>query len=454
MSTISPYSERSTFNGMEQTLLLRTSMPASWIVLWEIPFLLVLAYGALVPANLVPRVEWFGVPMKLSDTVVFFGAIFYGLAILWRLLCYRKLKGSGDVLVATLLLFGYGLFRLWNGPLEQEDRIGMAYALLLAASGPIQAVGLLTLYDPEQTRAFLSRLVFLLAIICLIYTAESVLGLGLRSEVNTTASSDFGIQRVRGPLFGPSTGYFLLLPAIGWSFFLLFNAASIKTFAAFSTISLLSAYFGLGSRAGMILLVVYLVSMVLYVKRLKRSEAIGLLIGLASIGLGALIYLQADTQRLTQFEDQHRRLTHETSLEVVSSEPLLSVVAGQGYGTIWSWYRRDTLRGESVAVGDNVISTGFGTSLYHAHSTVLELCVEFGILGLLWLAFLIRRLVILPFLSKVSIGWRIFALSLAVSLLSLGFDLFLFKEVRVNSIWWMFVAAALQMQPRTEMAEA
>jgi hypothetical protein len=126
------------------------------------------------------------------------------------------------------------------------------------------------------------------------------------------------------------------------------------------------------------------------------------------------------------------------------------LLAGQGYASIWPWYRRDALRTESIALGDNLVLTGFGPSLYHPHSTLLELLVEFGLAGLAWLVFLIVRICRLPFIADASSGWHVFSLALVVSLLSFGFDLFIFKEVRVNSIWWLFLCAAFQLRRQPE----
>ncbi len=428
-------------------------LPASWILLWELPFWAILLFGALVPATMVDRQDWFGVPMKLSDLLGILSSTAYGSVALVQLLFRRRARNYGGLVLATLCLFTYGLIRLLAGPLELEDRLAMAFALLLAATAPLQAAGLLSLYDVTQTRAFLNRLVFVLACVSLIYTAESVVGLGLRSEASRNFASDFGMQRVRGPLYGPSTGYLLLLPAIGWALQSFFSRQSRKTYAVFCTVALLSAYLGLGSRAGLILLVLYVGSIMLCLRSLKRKEATALFLAGVSLAIGFLIYSQADTQRLTQFEDVHRKLTHETSMNIFETESLSDMLLGQGYGSIWPWYRRDTLRGELIAIGDNVVLTGFGPSLYHSHSTLLELLVEFGLAGLAWLAFLIVKTCRLPFAVFADTGWHVFSLALVVSLLSLGFDLFVFKEVRVNSVWWLFVCAAFQMRSQPETSE-
>ncbi|MCX6610997.1 MAG: hypothetical protein NTW74_09110 [Acidobacteria bacterium] len=388
--------------------------------------------------------------MKLSDILWVASTGFYSAAAVVNFLLRRQARNYGGLILATFSLFAYGAIRLAAGSIDFEDQLAMAFALLLASTAPMQAAGLLSLYNPTQTRAFLQRLVFALACISLVYTAESVLGLGLRSEISSSVFTDFGMQRVRGPLYGPSTGYFLLLPAVGWALQSFFTGKSRKSYAVFCTVALLSALLGLGSRAALILLVLYVCLIATLLRRLKRSEATALFLAGLSLAVCFLIYSQADTQRLTKFEDVHRKLTYETAWNVLETESIPNLLAGQGYASIWPWYRRDTLRTEFIALGDNLVLTSFGPSLYHPHSTLIELMVEFGLAGLAWLTFLIIRTCRLPFVAAAGTGWIVFSLALVVSLLSFGFDLFIFKEVRVNSIWWLFLCAAFQLREQPE----
>lgn len=347
---------------------------------------------------------------------------------------------------ATLLLLAYGFIRLVTGPLESEDQLGMAFSLLLTLAAPMQAAGLLSFYDREQVQSFLNRLVLFLAMICLIYTAESVLGLGLRSEAGNSINSDFGMQRVRGPLFGSSTGYMLILPAFGWTLHTILQNRLPRSFAVATAFCLLAAYLGLGSRAGLILFGLFLAGLIVILRQLKKSGVTVLLTAVLSIGSAVLVYSRADTQRFSSFEDTHRRLTYQTAWNIIASEGPGSLLAGQGYGSIWSWYRRDILNTSRIALGDNLVMTGYGNSLYHAHSTLLVLVIEFGLAGIVWLAFTVRHFARMPLIRGATAGWRVFTFALLVSLLSYGFDLFLFKEVRVNAVWWLFAIAAYQLQ--------
>ncbi len=421
-------------------------LTASWTIVWESPFWAILLMSSLLPASLVPSGEWFGVPMRVTDVATLLGALFYGLAGMLSLGVRTNRQSRSPLVPATLLLLAYGFIRLVTGPLESEDQLGMAFSLLLTLAAPMQAAGVLSFYDREQVQSFLNRLVIFLAMICLIYTAESVLGLGLRSEAGNSINSDFGIQRVRGPLFGSSTGYMLILPAFGWTLHTILQNRLPRSLAVATAFCLLAAYLGLGSRAGLILFGLFLAGLIVILRQLKKSGVTVLLTAVLSIGSAVLVYSRADTQRFSSFEDTHRRLTYQTAWNIIASEGPGSLLAGQGYGSIWSWYRRDILNTSRIALGDNLVMTGYGNSLYHAHSTLLVLVIEFGLAGIVWLAFTVRHFGRMLLIRGATAGWRVFTFALLVSLLSYGFDLFLFKEVRVNAVWWLFAIAAYQLQ--------
>lgn len=429
---------------MQPSLIQAVRLPASRSFLWELPFWLCLLYGSLVPATMVTRREWFGVPMRYSDLFTLLSALYYGCVLGMQMLMHRRIAIPKGPLFGTLGLLAFGGLTLAMGPLESEDKLAMGFTLLLAASGPVQAAGILSIYSREEIQDFLNRLVLFLAGLCLLYTAESMFNIGLRSEEGRSLGSDFGIQRVRGPLFGPSTGYLLLLPAIGWSLRSFFERQGKKFWAFAISSSLLGALLGLGSRAALILLACYIVALALMMKQLKKKILTAALLAILSAGAGLVIYGQADTQRLQSFEDNHRKTTHETAWNIVTTEGPLQFLTGQGYGSVWHWYRRDALRGDWIAVGDNTILTGYGVSLYHCHSTLLEVLVEFGLPGVVWLAGLIWSVFRLT-TQFADTSWRAFCWALVISMISFGFDLFLFKEVRVNCVWWLFAFAAFAL---------
>lgn len=58
--------------------------------------------------------------------------------------------------------------------------------------------------------------------------------------------------------------------------------------------------------------------------------------------------------------------------------------------------------------------------------------------GLIWSVFRLTT-------QSADTSWRAFSWALVISMISFGFDLFLFKEVRVNCVWWLFAFAAFAL---------
>src|SRR6202012_1995640 len=96
------------------------------------------------------------------------------------------------------------------------NRIAMLWTLVLSMSSAMIGACLVRDADRQQTRRILWCLTIGLAAASAIYFAESFFSLGLRSAEDTQWT-DFGIQRVKGPLYGSSTGQFILYPALGCS---------------------------------------------------------------------------------------------------------------------------------------------------------------------------------------------------------------------------------------------
>lgn len=430
-------------------LLNQLRIPSPLTILWEFPFWAALLYGSIIPATKMVKGEFLGVLLRYADLFMLLSAIFYAAVATIRLFGAKRGVFPRPLLISMFVLFGYGLTTLYTGSLGDEDRSAMTFALMMSVGAPLQAVGLFSRYDASQTRSFLNRLTIFLALLSLLYTCESFFNLGLRSEEGSSIGDSFGIQRVRGPLYGSSTGYFLLLPAFGWALHSFFSKRGKRFFAAFSAICLMTALLGLGSRAALILIAVYAVLLALLMKSLKNKVltlfSLALLCGTAS----AFVYGRADTQRLQSMEDILRSRTHETAFRILENEGLGGLILGQGYGQVWNWYRRDFLQTASIAQGNDLIQTPFGLSLYHCHSTFLESAVEFGLVGICWLFALFRCIWGLASAPVTDTAWRFFTCALAVSLFSLGFDLFFFKEARVSAIWWLYSMGAFVLWRRT-----
>jgi hypothetical protein len=433
----------------ERSFLHATRIPSPVTFLWEAPFWAALLYGSLVPASRSWKGEWLSVPVRLADCCLLASAAFYSVVAISRLISGVRIPISWRLLASTILLFLYGIVSLSWAPLDSEDRYAMAFALLLSISAPLQALGVMSRYDAAKARSFLNRLTFFLALLSLLYACESVFNLGLRSEEGAAINSSFGIQRVRGPLYGASTGYFLLLPAIGWSLQIFFSQQRRRLLALLMAGCLLAALMGLGSRAAIILLGLYGITLPLLMKSLKQKVLSFALLAMLCGGAAFLVYGRADTQRLQSMEDGLRGRTHETAMIILSESSLPTLLTGQGYANIWNWYRFDFLHTASIAQGNDMIRTPYGLSLYHCHSTLLEAIVEFGAFGLLWLLILAGTMLRLAMAPVADPSSRFFTSALAISLVSLGFDLYFFKEARVSSIWWLYTMGAFVIRRKS-----
>jgi hypothetical protein len=319
----------------------------------------------------------------------------------------------------------------------------MAATLVFAVAAPLLAASLVDSLPGAAIESFLWRFTIFLAAISALYTAESILSLGLRSEASRALLSDFGMDRVRGPLYGSATGYVALLPALGFAIQRSFEPQGIA--ARLAAVSIFTAILGMGSRAGVILTGIYLVALVGTRRRLHRKAATLAAIALLGAIAAAAVFSRANPERFRSLGDSGRELTHRMVWTYAQSEPWASLSAGAGYGAIWPWYLRDAQTGERVAAGDNLAWTPFGPSLYHSHSTALTMIVELGFAGLAAFAWQLAAVGGLVHRSRRSARRQAFAAATAVAMLGFFFDLFLFKNTTVNLIWWIYVAALARL---------
>ncbi|MDX2178249.1 MAG: O-antigen ligase family protein [Bryobacteraceae bacterium] len=423
--------------------------PPPSLLLWETPFWLALLYIALLPGSLSPWWEWFDLPVRSAEGAVVLSAAFYAIpAILDRRHGFG-FRASAALLVPMLVALAYAFGSTFWVELDADDLRAMRLTLIYASAAPLLAWGVVGGYSREDLYHFVWRLSAFLALVSVVYAAESILSLGLRSELGQNTLLDFGIERVRGPLFGSSTGYLVLLPALAFAIQHVIDVKSRRAAGLGMVLALLVTMLGLGSRAALVLLSIYLVLLSFLIKSARKRLLAVLLTVVFTAAAAGLVFSQANTDRLQNFEDDSRRATHVTAARAVEEQPLSTTLRGAGYGAIWNWYLTDSRNGERLATGDNIIRTPFGPSLYHSHSTFLEMAMELGAVGAVAFATMS-----FGFLSLVARCWRrgvlqAFSCGLAATGLGLLFDLFLFKNTTVNLIWWLY-AIAMSMLARYE----
>jgi O-antigen ligase len=430
--------------AVERNDLLAVAPPPR-LVVWELPFWLILLYIALTPGSVSPWWVWGGIPVRSAEVVVLVGVVWYLPSALLLQRAWRAWPAIWILMAPMLIALAYAALSTgWNG-LDDSDTAAMRITLLFAMAGPLLAWSVTGGYTRDELYHFIWRLTAFMALLSVLYSAESILSLGLRSELGQNTLLDFGIERVRGPLYGSSTGYLALLPALAFSIQHVIDVHSRRLIGVAVVLALLLALLGLGSRAALLLLAVYLLLLSFLIKSARKRLIAVILMVVLTVLAATVVFSQASTDRLQTFEDDSRRATHVTALRTVESLDLASNLRGAGYGGIWNWYLTDALNGERLATGDNLIRTSLGTSLYHSHSTLLEMGMELGLVGLVAFAAMT-----FGFVAAVVACWRrgvlqAFSCGLLATGLGLVFDLFLFKNTTVNLIWWFYALSMLML---------
>ena len=282
--------------------------------------------------------------------------------------------------VSIMLLYAC-LSMTWSN-LDAQNYIPMTYTLLCTSSALVVSLSVLS-RSTAAVNSLLIRLTGYLSGVCLLYFLESLIGLGLRSA-NGLEILDFGIQRLRGPLFGSSVGHILIIPCLAISLDQVIAQATKGLTLVWSMLStiFLASCLSLGSRAAIICVCCFALTSIFGAKGLKRKVLYASVVTVLG-GMSALmVFSQASTERLRSFEDSARASTYDTAFRVFSSSWQYCLF-GSGYGSIWPWYLTDMLDGGPESDSGYITTTAFGETLYHPHSTLALLGAELGIPGLL-----------------------------------------------------------------------
>jgi O-antigen ligase len=317
----------------------------------------------------------------------------------------------------------------------------MSFTLLAAGSASMFAYVSIRKKPIEAIRPFLGRVAAFLCVVAGVYLLESVFGLGLHGP-NAILSEDFGIARLNGPLFEASTGYLLLIPALAFQIEALLSGQKRLPLGILTSMILIMSILALGSKAGLILLGLFAVGIVTSQQSLGRLLA-GASLTIFGVALAwALVFSRATAGRLTDLADTGRMDNHIAAFNTMQHRGILDNLAGSGYGSVWPWYAAESeaLGNRNLFAEDTLTrDTREGAFLFHSHSTFLLLVVELGIAGLAFaaaLVFSIGRMLVNAIRARVL---PTFAVGVAVSLLSLGFDLFLFRHPARDLLWWVFL---------------
>jgi hypothetical protein len=225
-------------------------------------------------------------------------------------------------------------------------------------------------------------------------------------------------------------GHQILLPALGWHMDQKRNRT--QTIGA---ITCTGAVILMASRSAILCLAIFGALLTLRRGGLFAKTVIWL----TAAAILVCIWSYVDPDRAS-FEDDARQMTAETAWQAVT-EGGWQALWGTGLGTIWPWFG-PTGRGalENMAF----LESPFGPTLFHSHSVLLLLGVEFGLPGILYLLVLLG--IILRLFRRSWAGPHGYLMAGIVSTLPLGLtDLTLFKSWEIALIWWLFLFAALRL---------
>lgn len=428
-----------------------TDTNAFSLFLLELPFWLSLSYWSLLPDTITPEFDFLFIPINAKDLVLIAVACFYLL-----LVTITNFGGTTNdrpwnwhyhLPILTVILLFYAAVSIQESGMDASNTRAMIYTLVLTASAFLLGYTLLAKRSATSVRSFLWRLTVYLAALGLLYSAASFFSLGMgdvRADLNAGAS-DFGIVRVRGPLFGASTGHFILVPALAFAIQELIQNRNQRLFKLAVIMALTLTIVGLGSRAALLIVGIFFLCLTLFMKNKRQALTAAIIIVILISTTTAIVYSKASTDRLYSLEDSSRSETYLTSFQIISHRTAELNITGSGYGSYWPWYLTD-MDDAKVSFMDSTptfLVHPFGYLLYHPHSTFLLCVVELGVLGLTFFAALWIALVKLLLHNHQRIESSIFNCGIFASGFSMFFDFFIFKGGQINMIWWAYLFGAL-----------
>jgi O-antigen ligase len=386
------------------------------------------------------------VPVDPRDAALVLGALAYGIGVNLKnaFIATTRSTPQSRLLNRSLLLAAWAMVSAQWSAIERIDITDMSVTVAFFAGSVILAYGTVRPIRPRHLRGFVRWTVMAFTAVCGLYSADSIFSLGLHGREFSVLQEGYAIGRVAGPLFAASTGYFLIIPAMGFMTQELVNGAPGRTMAIVSLTIQVITLFALGSRGAMLVLAAFL-ALVLFFIRNARSViltcALALILAVASL---TILSTFGEVSRIGSMEDTKRTSLYESALDLISSRPILTSLIGSGYGSVWPWYRVDEYmfqKQPGLSVATQYGSLAGGDRLYTPHSVLIMACVELGVMGGLYVVYL--WLVLGRAFWYAAPANKIWAASMAASGIALLFDLFLFYRARECVLWWVWLFALL-----------
>lgn len=411
----------------------------------DAPIWITLAVAAFVPSTAMPWLTVVTIPVSLKDVWIAVVGISYVCLYGFRFrFVIRRRPWDLHLSWVLMLLVVYSSVSVsWSGAAPRDVAASL---WTLTVTGSILMIAYAAI-EGKSTRAanvFLWKLTLFLAVVAAIYFAESFVGLGLRSDAGRSIGvREFGVQRVRGPLWTSTTIQFALVPILGVVFGLLLEKRAKAVTVLFVLVAALAAILGSGSRSAVLSLLLFVVLAIALVNTMKARLTIILVTVTVALIAAAIVFHQAQSDRLVSLEDSYRTITHETTFEILKQRSIAELVVGSGYGSLWPWYLRDIDDTESRPVV-GMDSTPWGRLLYHPHSLFLMLVAEIGMIGLLLGACLIRPAVDVLVRYRSVPGIRLLACAVIATFPALFVNLMIFKNWGVSLVWIIFYFGLLR----------
>ncbi len=445
-----------------------TTASGSPSFLWEMPFWVILMLWAFLPTTKTPWVVVVTIPIFSKELVVVALAIYYALLAMGTAIVTRK--GKSDQFIAnrlpaswhhhlpilTAAFLCYAMISVDRHDMSSRDADAMLYTLIGSGSAFFLSYYLIASRNPTSIRGFVWKLTVFLAIVGLVYCAESFFSLGLRSEVGHQLhleSETFGVERVTGPLFDPVRGTFVFLPAFAFALWELTREHGVRLLTALVAFSLLITIIGFGSRAGLLVLGLFFFFLILVSRGRKRMLLMGIVI-LFMVTAAVMVFSRAKADRLMSLDDTRRAETHKVAWQIITHRSIITNILGSGYGSVWSWY---LVEADHHDPGDNFayfdfVTTPFGRTLFHPHSVLLLLAVEMGAVGLLYFSVFWSALIHM-LVDSLSGRWcSVFLVGVVAAGFLVFFDLELFRTPQFNVLWWIYFFGALSLNAQSRIS--
>ncbi len=418
--------------------------------MWMIPFWFCITFISLYPTVQTPILQFDLISFSSKDLILITLSCFYLLPVIRQnsVVSYFKKSWSNSLPVITTAILGYAAISVtWSG-MRFLDMIMMLYTLVITFFVFHLSYNLIAKMPVGSLRPFLWQLTVFISIISLVYLAQSFFSLDLRSS-SSLQNDEFGVDRVRGPLFGSSTGYFMLIPALAFSIQEIANTTRKEPFKWIVMLILGTTILSLGSRGGVVIILIFIISLIFFLRDRKQRLVAYLVAAIMMLAITfTILGATTNTNRFAKTESDGRSETYSTSFEIIKNRSVLDNFLGSGYGSYWHWYSIDIdIDGHPL---DESVSTKYGTMLYHPHSTFLLLLVEIGLPGLLYLFKLSHILLNMISKNNQNTSGTIFFCGVATSGLGLFFDFFIFKNWTVSMIWFIYFFGALALIVQSE----